>query len=136
MLKLSAIVTIGKDAVVSQVGNNTVINFSGAHSERFKDSSGNQQEKTTWVDFAKWGEKTGIAQYLTKGSRVYVEGTPEIKTFNRNDGSMGASFTVRVSHIELLGGNREQGGQQQQQSTTPPPVSAPQADTYDDDLPF
>ena len=66
MLKTQIIGSLGRDAESKQVGSNTVINFSVAHTEKSKDAQGNQTEKTIWVDCAKWGEKTGILPYLKK----------------------------------------------------------------------
>jgi single-strand DNA-binding protein len=104
MIKLQIIGNLGKDCVVNTVNGKNVINFTVAHTERYRDSQGNNQEKTTWVDCAYWADKTGVAQYLTKGKQVYVEGQPEARAFQRNDGTAGASLSVRVRDIQLLGG--------------------------------
>ena len=110
MIKLQIIGRLGKDCVVNTVGGKNVINFSAAHSEKYKDSQGNQQEKTTWVECAYWTDRTAIAQYLTKGKEVYVEGTPEVRTFTRQDGTAGASLSLRVRDVQLLGGRADSGG--------------------------
>ena len=110
MIKMQIIGNLGKDCVVNTVNGKNVINFTVAHTEKYKDSQGNQQEKTTWVDCAYWADRTGIAQYLTKGKQVYVEGTPEARSFQRNDGTPGASLSLRVRDIQLLGGRGEGGG--------------------------
>jgi len=107
MIKLQIIGRLGKDCVVNTVGGKNVINFSAAHSEKYKDSQGNQQEKTTWVDCAYWTDRTALAQYLTKGTQVYAEGTPEIRTFTRQDGTAGASLSLRVRDVQLLGSSRD-----------------------------
>jgi single-strand DNA-binding protein len=108
MIKLQIIGRLGKDCIVNTVNAKNVINFSVAHSEKFKDSQGNLQERTTWVDCAYWTDRTAIAQYLTKGVQVFVEGTPEVRTFTRQDNSAGASLTVRVRDVQLLGGGRSE----------------------------
>jgi len=110
MIKLQIIGRLGKDCVVNTVGGKNVINFSAAHSEKYKDSQGNQQEKTIWVDCAYWTDRTAIAQYLTKGTQVFVEGTPEIRTFTRQDGTAGASLSLRVRDVQLLGSSRDNSG--------------------------
>jgi single-strand DNA-binding protein len=107
MIKMQIIGNLGKDCVVNTVNGKNVINFTAAHTEKYKDSQGNQQEKTTWVDCAYWTDRTAIAQYLTKGKQVYAEGTPEIKTFTRQDGTAGASLSLRVRDVQLLGSNRD-----------------------------
>ena len=78
MIKMQVIGNLGKDCVVNTVNGKNVINFTVAHSEKYKDSQGNNQEKTTWVDCAYWTDRTAISPYLTKGKQVFVEGTPEV----------------------------------------------------------
>lgn len=104
MIKLQVIGNLGKDAITNNVNGKSVINFSVAHTEKFRDTSGQQKEKTTWVECAYWTDRTGIAPYLKKGTQVYAEGTPDIRNFNRNDGSAGSSLTLRVFSVQLLGG--------------------------------
>src|SRR3954464_3017291 len=109
MIKLQVIGNLGKDCIVNTVNGKNVINFTVAHTEKYRDSQGNNQERTTWVDCAYWTDRTGISPYLTKGKQVYVDGTPEVRTFTRNDGTAGASLTIRVREIQLLGGRGENG---------------------------
>ena len=72
MIKLQVIGNLGKDCIVKEVNGKTVINFSVAHSERYKDAQGNQKERTTWVECAYWTDKTAVAQYLTIFSCLVV----------------------------------------------------------------
>lgn len=109
MLKMQIIGNLGKDCVVNNVNGKNVINFTVAHTERYRDSQGNNQEKTTWVDCAWWTDRTAIAQYLTKGKQVYAEGTPEVRSFSRTDGTSGAALSLRVREVQLLGGRAEGG---------------------------
>ncbi len=109
MIKMQIIGNLGKDCVVNTVNGKNVINFTVAHTEKYKDSQGNLQEKTTWVDCAYWTDRTAIAQYLTKGKQVYAEGQPEAKSFQRNDGTPGSSLSLRVRDVQLLGGRAEAG---------------------------
>lgn len=111
MIKLQIIGNLGKDCVVNTVSGKNVINFTVAHTEKYKDSQGVNQEKTTWVDCAYWTDRTAIAQYLTKGKQVFVEGNPEVRTFTRQDGTSGASLSLRVREVQLLsGGSRDNTG--------------------------
>ena len=109
MIKMQIIGNLGKDCVVNTVNGKNVINFTVAHTEKYKDSQGNQQEKTTWVDCAYWTDRTAIAQYLTKGKQVYAEGQPEARSFQRNDGTPGSSLSMRVREVQLLGGRGDSG---------------------------
>ncbi|MET0392469.1 MAG: single-stranded DNA-binding protein [Chitinophagaceae bacterium] len=109
MIKMQVIGNLGKDCVVNTVNGKNVINFTVAHTEKYRDSQGNNQEKTTWVDCAYWTDRTAISPYLTKGKQVYAEGTPEVRSFTRQDGTGGASLSLRVREVQLLGGRGEGG---------------------------
>jgi single-strand DNA-binding protein len=103
MIKLQVIGNLGKDCVTNAVNGKNVINFNVAHTEKFRDAQGNQKDKTIWVDCAYWTDRTGIAPYLRKGTQVYVEGTPEVRMYTKNDGTNGSSLTLRVFSVQLLG---------------------------------
>ena len=138
MIKLQVIGNLGKDCVVNTVNGKNVINFTVAHTEKYRDSQGNNQEKTTWVDCAYWTDKTAISPYLTKGKQVYVEGTPEARSFQRNDGTPGSSLSLRVREIQLLGGRSDNSGGAIS-SASAPATSVPSASDIAepvDDLPF
>lgn len=111
MIKLMVIGNLGKDCTVNNVNGKNVINFNVAHTEKFKDNSGAQREKTTWVECAYWTDRTGIAPYLKKGTQVYVEGSPEVRTYQTNEGKSGASLSLRVQTVQLLGARAEGVGQ-------------------------
>jgi single-strand DNA-binding protein len=104
MIKMQVIGNLGKDCIVNTVNGKNVINFTVAHTEKYKDHQGVMQEKTTWVDCAYWTDRTAIATYLTKGKQVYVEGVPEARSFQRNDGTPGANLSLKVFQVQLLGG--------------------------------
>jgi single-strand DNA-binding protein len=110
MIKLQVIGNLGKDCITNTVNGKNVINFNVAHTEKFKDAQGNQKDKTIWVECAYWTDRTGIAPYLKKGTQVYAEGTPEVRTYPKNDGTTGVSLTLRVSSVQLLGSRGDGGG--------------------------
>jgi single-strand DNA-binding protein len=110
MIKLQVIGHLGKDCVVNTVNGKNVINFTVAHSEKYRDSQGNNQEKTIWVDCAYWTDRTAISPYLQRGTQVFVEGSPEVRTFTRQDGTAGASLSLRVREVQLLGSSKANGG--------------------------
>jgi single-strand DNA-binding protein len=118
MIKMQVIGRLGKDCVVNTVNGKNVINFTVAHSEKYKDSQGQLQEKTIWVDCAYWTDRTAVAPYLQKGTQVFVEGQPEARSFQRNDGTPGSSLSLRVREVQLLGSKNENtgGGGSYQQS--------------------
>ncbi|HWJ91726.1 MAG TPA: single-stranded DNA-binding protein [Flavisolibacter sp.] len=139
MIKMQVIGNLGKDCVVNTVNGKNVINFTVAHTEKYRDSQGNNQEKTTWVDCAYWTDRTAIAPYLQKGTQVFVEGQPEVRSFTRGDGTAGASLSLRVREVQLLGRKGDNGGtpnmeavsSNRQQAAAPASV-----DDVADDLPF
>src|ERR1700722_3395830 len=103
MIKLQVIGHLGKDAIVNNVNGKTVINFNVAHSEKFKDAQGNQKDRTIWVDCAYWTDRTAVAPYLKKGTQVFAEGIPDLRTYQKSDGTQGVSLTLRVLSVQLLG---------------------------------
>jgi single-strand DNA-binding protein len=138
MIKLQVIGNLGKDCVVNTVNGKNVINFTVAHTEKFRDAQGNNQERTTWVDCAYWTDRTAISPYLTKGKQVFVEGQPEVRTFTRQDGTSGSSLSLRVREVQLLGGRGEGGSAQ---TVSAPSVSSSVPSPAEitepvDDLPF
>lgn len=145
MIKLQVIGNLGKDALVNSVNGKNVINFTVAHTERFKDAQGNQKDKTVWVDCAYWTDRTAVAPYLKKGTQVFVEGQPDVRTYTTQDGRQGATLTLRVLNVQLLG-SRPEGGSNESGSYggggySSQPSSSSQSSAGDlteplDDLPF
>ena len=134
MIKTTLIGYLGKDALIKEVSGRTVINFSVAHSEKFKNNEGVQIEKTLWVECAYWSEKTAVAQFLKKGTQVYVEGQPSVDTYTSADGRVNPVLRLRVGHIHLLGSRQEPS-----QVNTPSNMQARpemQSEEPADDLPF
>jgi single-strand DNA-binding protein len=141
MIKMQVIGNLGKDCVVNTVNGKNVINFTVAHTEKYKDSQGTNQEKTTWVDCAYWTDRTALSPYLTKGKQVFVEGNPEVRTFTRQDGTAGASLSLRVREVQLLGGKSDGGPLQMNSGSNTGSANAEMAGAAEmngpiDDLPF
>lgn len=111
MIKLQVIGHLGKDCTTNVVNGKNVINFSVAHSERYKDASGVQKEKTTWVDCAYWTDRTAIVPYLKKGQLVFVEGNPETRAYQKADGTAASALSMRIVSVQLLGGAKGDGGE-------------------------
>ena len=143
MIKLQIVGHLGKDAIVKEVNGKNVINYSVAHSEKYKDSQGVQKEKTTWVECAYWTDRTAIAPYLTKGTMVYSEGAPEAEAYTNREGQQSATLRMRVMNVQLLSSNRDatgsNAGNVSQAGSTPAPVAKSPVmtdDGEDDGLPF
>jgi single-strand DNA-binding protein len=105
MIKLQIVGNLGKDCIAKEVNGKNVINFSVAHTERYKDAQGNPKERTTWVECAYWTDRTAVAQYLKKGKMVYAEGSPEADAYMNKDNQPAATLRMRVANLQLLGGN-------------------------------
>jgi single-strand DNA-binding protein len=143
MIKLQIVGNLGKDCIVKEVNGKNVINFSVAHTEKFKDAQGNPKERTTWVECAYWTDRTAVAPYLKKGQLVYVEGSPEADGYMNKDNQAAATLRMRVQNVQLLGGKSD--GAQGGQSTSPAMPEAhsmsnsnrmPDTSEPADDLPF
>lgn len=103
MLKIQMIGRLGQDSIVNNVNGKTVVNFSVAHSEKYKNNQGGEVNKTTWVSCAYWTDRLNIANYLKKGTLVFLEGKPEVKTYNdKNTGNILPQLTMRVISVQLL----------------------------------
>jgi single-strand DNA-binding protein len=117
-----------------------------AHTEKFKDAQGNQKDKTIWVECAYWTDRTAIAPYLKKGTQVYVEGAPDIRSYTTQEGKQGASLSLRILNVQLLGsrsneneGGSAYGGGSSYNSAPQNVASAPSSSQLNepaDDLPF
>ena len=105
MIKLQIVGNLGKDCIVKEVNGKSVINFSVAHTERFKDSTGNLKERTTWVECAYWTDRTAVAPYLKKGQMVYAEGSPEADAYMNKENQAAPTLRMRVQNLQLLGKN-------------------------------
>lgn len=107
MVKLQVIGHLGQDATVNNVNGKTVINFSVAHSEKFKNKEGVEVNKSVWVSCAYWTDKTNVVSYLKKGTQVYAEGAPEAKTYrNQATNEVMPQLSLRVTSIQLLSSNK------------------------------
>jgi len=110
---MTLIGVIGQDAIVNNVNSKTVINFSVAHSEKYKDQNGQVVNKTVWVNVSYWVDRTTIAQYLKKSTSVYCEGLPSVDTYKNKDGQIIPQLKLRATMVQLLGGNKQENNNQQ-----------------------
>lgn len=124
MNRYQAIGNLGRDAEARTLDSgSTAISFTVAVTEKYTDKSGQKVENTTWINCTLWRtaqQSTAIANYLKKGQKVLVEGKPSVRSYEKNDGTFGASLELRVDNIELLGG-----APADSQPTAPPPASGP-----------
>ena len=106
MYKTTLTGNIGNDAEVKSFENGqSVITFSVAHTEKWKDKQGVQQEKTEWIRCQMWkpSDKLTIAQYLKKGTKLLIEG--RVSASSWIDNSTGTP--IAKSQVELNVSNLE-----------------------------
>ena len=94
-------------------GGMAVTKISLATTSVRKDRDGNNQEKTEWhrvTFFGKLGEIA--AEYIRKGSQVYVEGRITYSEHTGDDGQKRYYTDIVADEMQLLGG-RSEGGERQ-----------------------
>jgi single-strand DNA-binding protein len=100
-----------------------------------KDRDGNTQERTEWHRVKFFGKLAEIAaEYLSKGSQVYVEGSIRYSEHTGDDGQKRYYTDIIADEMQMLGGRGDGGGErrtQQRQERQPAP-----ADDFRDDIPF
>lgn len=151
--KVILIGNLGKDPEAKTFANGgSLTNVTVATSESWKDKEGQQQERTEWhnvVFHNKLGEIA--AQYLRKGSKVYVEGSLRTRKWQDKEGKDRYTTEIHATEMQMLdsrpGGFGNEGssgsyGGGQRTSSVPSraPAAAPAADSSfggpDDDIPF
>ena len=116
-----------------------VCNFGLATSEKYTDKSGNKVEKTEFHNITMYRKLAEIAaQYLQKGSLVYLEGKIQSRKYTGKDGIERTAYDIVASEMKMLGGKAE--GGEGQHNPPPPARQQPAApvpqDDIDDDVPF
>jgi single-strand DNA-binding protein len=143
---------LGRDAETRFTpGGAACTNFSVATNRRWKDQqTGEWKEETDWHRIVLWRQEN-VANYLTKGKQVYVEGRLQTRSYDDKDGKKVYTTEVVADNLILLSG---QGGVDIQDeargasmpASRPAPQRAPAAaaeepgfgpgPATDDDVPF
>ena len=111
--KVIIIGNLGADPETRQFSNGgSVTNISVATSEQWTDKqSGEKREATEWHRISLFNRLGEIAaQYLRKGSKVYIEGSLQTRKYQAADGSDRYSTDIKASQMQMLDG--ASGGQQ------------------------
>jgi single-strand DNA-binding protein len=136
----------------------TVANIRIATSESWKDKqTGEQQERTEWHRVALFGRLGEIAaEYLRKGSQVYIEGSLRTRKWQDKEGKDRYSTEIVANDMQMLGsrgggggsegasrgGGRDSGGAPPRDQSDYGESTGAQAgpsggkDDFDDDIPF
>ena len=107
--KVMLIGNLGADPEIRNTpGGAQVANFRVACTENWTDQSGQRQERTEWVTIVAWRKQAEIAQrFLRKGSRVYVEGKLQTRTWEDKNGGGKRSKPGRRPGMALSSGVRK-----------------------------
>lgn len=82
--------------------------FSVATTRSWKDQQTNEwKEETNWTNVTAW-RKENLANYLTKGKQVHVEGRLQSRSYDDRDGKKVYITEVIAEDIMLLGGGRDE----------------------------
>lgn len=148
--KVILVGNLGKDPETRYSADGAAItNITIATSERWKDKTGEQQERTEWHRVVFFGKLAEIAgQYLKKGSQVYVEGALRTRKWQGQDGKDNYTTEVVANEMQMLGSKGGSGSNEYSQPVgdsntsrrpdAPQPASSPAGgfDQFDDDIPF
>jgi single-strand DNA-binding protein len=113
-----------------------VTNLRLATSESWKDkSTGDQQERTEWHNVAMFGRLAEIAaEYLRKGSQVYIEGRLRTRKWQDKDGNDRWTTEIVANEMQMLGGRADSSAPARSSSAAA--VSGGPPGDMDDDIPF
>ena len=149
--KVILVGTLGADPESrSMPSGMSVTNIRIATNESWKDkASGAQQERTEWHSIALFGRLGEIsAEYLRKGSQVYIEGKLRTRKWQDKQGNDRYTTEIIADNMQMLGGRAggaggERGGERGGASSAPPRDDYDQSaapaggkEDFDDDIPF
>src|SRR5438270_743817 len=151
--KVILIGNLGKDPEVKYTPQGTpVAKITLATNERFKDKSGEWQDRTEWHNVVLWQRLAEIAgEYLKKGGKVYIEGRLQTRSWeDKQSGQKKYMTEVVANDLVLLGGRGEGSGEGggysrgaaaggnnfDQRAPEPEPAAAASTPISDEDIPF
>jgi len=143
--KVMLVGNLGKDPEVRYTGSGTAVaTFSVATNESWKDAEGNPQERTEWHNIVAWRKLAEICgQYLKKGSKIFLEGRLQYRTYDDKNGVKRYVTEIVMNEMVMLdsrgsGGAQAAPGQASPGESAPAPSSGAQPPMPDpaDDLPF
>ena len=99
---------LGKDAETRFTpAGVAVTSFSVATNRRWKDQqTGDWKEETDWTNVVLWRQEN-LANYLTRGKQVYVEGRLQTRSYDDKDNKKVYRTEVVAEDVILLGGRGE-----------------------------
>ena len=146
--KVILVGNLGKDPETRYMpSGSAVTNLTLATSESWKDKqTGENQERTEWHKVAMFGKLAEIAaEYLRKGSQVYIEGKLRTRKWQDKEGNDRYTTEIIASEMNMLGGRggaeRSSGGgfertRERSEEPAPRAEAAGVAESFDDEIPF
>lgn len=136
--KAMIIGNLGTDPEVRYTQQNTAVaTLSIATSEKFRDSNGELQERTEWHRVVAWGKTAEICQsYLKKGSKVFVEGPIQTRSWEDKDGQKRYTTEIKALNLVMLDSRGASGDSAPQPMNAASSFNSNDLDNVDDDLPF
>ncbi len=131
--KVMLIGNVGKDPDVNFTPSGVkVAQFRMATSETWKDKDGAIQEHTDWHTVVAWRGLADIVERLIhRGSRIYVEGKIQTRTYDDKEGQKRYVTEIVADNILLLDPKRSEGA-----SNGEAEHSESSSDSKADDIPF
>jgi single-strand DNA-binding protein len=108
--KVILIGNLGKDPEIKYTpGGTAVAKFSLATNERYKDKSGEWQDRTEWHNIVAWQRLAEIiGEYVNKGGKLYVEGRLQTSSWDdKESGQKKYRTEVVAQSVVLLGESRK-----------------------------
>ena len=102
---------LGQDPELNHTGDGTpVVNLRVATNESYTSSDGEFVEQTEWHDVVAWeGLAEVIDEYLSKGSRVYIEGPLQTDEWEDRDGNKRYDKEIKALQLVMLDGQSSNG---------------------------
>jgi single-strand DNA-binding protein len=139
--KVMLIGNLGRDPEVRYTASSVAVaTFSIATNESWQDQDGNTQERTEWHNIVTWRKLAEIChQYLRKGSKVYIEGRIQTRSYDDKNTGVKKYMTEIVASSMIMLDSKEAGTGGGNSSYMPPEASGPapmEGGKQESDLPF
>ena len=131
--KVILIGNVGKDPEVRHLETGAAVaSFTLATTERYKNKNGELQDQTEWHNIVCWRNLAELSEkYIKKGTKVFIAGTLEDNTYEKDGQSKTVEF-VLAQEVEIL--TKADDKERTSTTTGATDTSNPPAET--DDLPF
>ena len=131
MASLNKVLLIGnltRDPELRYIPSGTAVANFGLAVNRVYTQDGERKQDTCFVDIVAWSRTAeNCANYLSKGSPVFIEGRLQFRSWETDDGQKRNKLEVVAERVQFLSGRRTEGEPEAEQ------MGEMEAD---DDIPF